>query len=60
MEAEKSYNTALQGLGEAERRMSIWVSLAYLAGALCAGILAFAMASGALRHLGDLKTAIGS
>src|SRR5262249_15457903 len=60
MEAEKEYNTALQGLADAQRRMSIWVSLAYLGAAVAAGILAFFLASGALRHVGDLKTAIGN
>jgi hypothetical protein len=60
METEKDYNTALQGLADAQRRISIWFSLAYLAAAVGASILAFFLASGALRHVGDLKTAIGS
>jgi hypothetical protein len=60
MEAEKDYNAALQGLADAQRRMSIWVSLAYLAAAVGAVFLAFFLASGALRHVADLKTAIGN
>jgi len=58
--AEKDYSTALRAMDDAQRRMSIWVSLAYLAAAVGAGILAFFLASGALRHVGDLKTAIGN
>src|SRR5262249_40699666 len=60
METEKSYNMAIQEMNQAQKRMNIWVSLAYLAGAVCAGILAFFLASGALRHVGNLKTAIGN
>lgn len=59
-EIEKGYNSALQGLQQAQQHLSIWLSLAYLAGAICAGVLAFAMASGAMRHVGNLKTAIGN
>lgn len=57
-ETESSYNTALQELNQAQQRMNIWVSLMYLAVAVGAGVLAFFLASGALRHVEGLKKSV--
>jgi CHASE3 domain sensor protein len=57
-EMERTYQSAAQELDRVQRELRIWISLAYLAAALCAGVLAFAMASGALRRLADLKRSV--
>jgi CHASE3 domain sensor protein len=58
LETQRDYNSALQGLQEAQQKMSFWVSLAFLAVAVGAGVFGFAMASGALKHTTHLKDSV--